>query len=102
MLLYNIGDGEMNKLVIHFDSGTPLAWKQELYCRQLKQIARNGMEHNGVINVYIGKRVVVVLPTEDLDLGICEPTDQFSYEKHWTGFEWKIKVCKLPASALSS
>jgi hypothetical protein len=94
MVFYNVREGDTNKLIFLVDPGSPLAWKNEPYYSQLKQMARNGLNHNGIINVFVGKRVIVILPDKDVDLGICDLNEKFSYRKVWNGLDWEVEVHK--------
>lgn len=63
-----VQEGE-NRLIIHVDPGYPLAWRQEPYYSQLKHWAHIAAEAGGQVAVYIGTRVIVILPHTDTDLG---------------------------------
>jgi hypothetical protein len=101
MVICHMRDGETSKLVFHVDPGSPLSWRNEPYYSQLKRLARNGLEHNGIITINIGKRVFVVLPNKDVDLGICNLDDKVSIQKSWNGLDWEVDVYKKPQGALT-
>jgi hypothetical protein len=92
-------DGDSSKMVFHVDSGSPLSWRNEPYYSQLKRLARNGLEHNGIITINIGKHVLVILPKEDIDFGICDIDDKISIHKSWNGLDWDVEVYKEPQNA---
>ena len=62
MVICHMRESGTSKLVFHVDPGSPLSWKNEPYYRQLKRLARNGLEYNGIVTINVGKRVFVVLP----------------------------------------
>ena len=99
MVICHQRSGDMYLMTVLVDPVSPLAWKGEPYYSQLKRMALNGIKHGGVINISIGKRVIAIMPDKDLDFGDCDPSDRFTYEKHWTGSAWDIKICKVPGSA---
>lgn len=92
-------DGNWSKLVVHVDPGSPLSWKNEPYYSQLKIWARKIEEQNGIINLYIGKRVIVVLPNKDVDLGTFNLGDTFNYKKRRVGSVWEYEFEKVPHDA---
>jgi len=102
MVLHLIVDGNTSKLVVHVDPGSPLAWKEEPYYSQLKRWARNIEEQNGLINLYIGKQVIVVLPNKDVDLGKFNMGDKFNYKKKRVGSLWEYEFEKLSQDASST
>ena len=84
----------MSRFVFHVDPGAPLSWKKQPYYSQLKRLAQNGVEHNGIVTVNIGKRTIVILPDEDIDLGVCQPTDKILLKKYWDGLSYKYEAYK--------
>ncbi len=95
MVLHLVVDGNMSKLVIHVDSGSPLAWQKEPYYGQIKTWAQNIEKQNGLVNIYIGKRVIVVLPNKDVDLGIFNLGDKFNFRKNLVGSLWEYEFEKV-------
>ena len=92
MIICHVRDGDTSKLVFHVDPGSPLAWRREPYYSQLKQLSVNGLQHNGVILINIGKRVFVILPSEEVDLGICDIDEKIMIEKRFNGLDWEFEV----------
>jgi len=88
-------------LVFHVDPGSPLSWRSEPYYSQLKRLARNGLEHNGILTINVGKRVFVVLSNKDIDLGICDIDDKLFIQKRWNGLDWDVDVFKEPHHGLT-
>ena len=101
MVMHHVNDGGISKLVIHVDPGSPLSWKSEPYYSQLKRWARNAIETNGLINIYLGKKVIVVLPKKDVDLGTFKLGDRINILKRRTGSDWEVEVQKVSQDARS-
>ena len=99
MVICHVRDGDISKLVFHVDPGSPLAWRNAPYYGQLKRLARNGLEHNGIITVNVAKRVFVIMPDRDIDFGICEVDDKISFQKRWNGLEWEFALSKQARTA---
>lgn len=59
-----------NRLTIHVDPARPGAWRTKPYYDEIKQMARRAAQQMQQVMVCIGKRSVVILPEEDVDLGI--------------------------------
>lgn len=102
MVLFFLRDGDLDKLVVHVDPGAPLAWRNEPYYSQLKRWAENLAEHNGTVNIYARNRVTIVLPDDDIDLGVFEPGDTIALAKRKVGDKWQMIARKVPrGTALS-
>ncbi len=99
MVLQHVIDGGRDKLVVHVDPASPLAWKNEPYYSDLKRWARNFEAQHGLVNLYIGKRVIVVLPDKEIDLGTFDIGDGFSYQKRRVGSGWEYKFEKVSQGA---
>jgi hypothetical protein len=61
-------EGKM--LAAHVDPSRPYAWKAEPYYGQLKRWARLAVPKRHQVVVCIGRRVIVILPDRDVDLGV--------------------------------
>jgi hypothetical protein len=96
IVICHVTEGDTSKLVFHVETGSPLSWRKEPYYSQLKKLARNGLEHNGIVLINIGKRVFVILPNEDVDLGICDVDERISIERRFNGTDVDFKVYTLP------
>jgi hypothetical protein len=95
MVLHLVATGNMDKLVVHVDPGSPLSWQKEPYYSQLKIWAQNIEKQNGLVNIYIGKRVIVVLPNKDVDLGIFNLGDKYNFTKKRVGSLWEYEFDKV-------
>jgi len=99
MVLINVQEPAGQKLVVHVDSGSPLAWRNEPYYGQLKRWAADLLERNGMVNIYVRNRVIAVLPHEDVDLGVFQMGDRISLRRKWNGVAWDVEVLKVAADA---
>jgi len=91
--------GDTSHLVFHVDPGWPHSWRNEPYYSQLKRLARNGLEHNGIVTVNVAKRVFVILPNKDVDFGVRSVDDKISIKKTWNGLDWEVDVDIVPHHA---
>lgn len=66
---------EGNRLTIYVDPAVPNRWREEPYYSQIKHWGRTGFEQQFQVLIYIGYRVIAVLPNKEVDLGICNPDD---------------------------
>ena len=98
MVLYYLRDGGADKLVVHVDSGSPLAWRNEPYYSQLKRWSQSLLEHNGLVNIYVRNQVFVVLPNKDVDLGTFKPGDKISLRRKQTAVGLEYDVYKTPTT----
>ena len=99
IVICHVRYGNTSNLVFHVDPGWPLSWRNEPYYSQLKRLARNGLGHDGIVTVNVGKRVFVVLPNKDVDLGICNVDGKISIKRSWDGLDWEVDVSKVPQHA---
>ena len=98
MVMTYVRDGGADKLVVHVDAGSPLAWRNEPYYSQLKKWAQKLIERGegGMINVYVRNRVIAILPDKDVDLGQLTFGDRISLHKKRSGAGWEYDVHKEP------
>lgn len=61
---------EQNRVAAHVDPAFPGRWREEPYYSTLKRWAVDAAPHQGQVVVTINMRSIVILPTEDVDLGI--------------------------------
>jgi hypothetical protein len=59
-----------NRIGVHVDPQRPDAWRREPFYSSLKRWAASAVQHRGEVVAYIGKRVHVIFPDRDVDLGI--------------------------------
>lgn len=65
-------EGGLTALV---DPSRPEVWREELYYAQLKAWSRQMSPKGMIVLVKVGLRAVVLLPDEDIELGIVRRTD---------------------------
>jgi hypothetical protein len=56
------------RISVHVDPGHPAAWRREPYYSQFKQWSRR-FTGQKILVVFVKRRVIVVLPDSDVDLG---------------------------------
>jgi hypothetical protein len=69
-----------NRLCVLVEPSHADAWRREPYYGQLKLWSREAVEARRQVVVFIKKRVIVILPDKDADLGDLEPGEQI-----WVG-----------------
>lgn len=70
-----------NRVAVHVDPVRADGWRAEPYYSTLKQWARRALTEGGSVVVWIGSRVIVILPEMDRDLGVVRE-DQFILPVH--------------------
>jgi hypothetical protein len=78
MILYIENSGD--RLCVLVEPSHAGAWRREPYYSLLKQWSREAVEARRQVVVFIKKRVIVILPDKDADLGDLEPGEQI-----WVG-----------------
>src|SRR5690348_14411771 len=85
-------DTEMNVVV---DPNRPDAWRKEPFYRRFKQWARAGAEGGARVLVLIGRRVIVVFPDRDVDLGVLNEDERVVTVFDETPIGSRLEVLKL-------
>ena len=67
-------------MAIYVDPGRPDVWRSEPFISQIKKWAILFLKTDAHIAVYVGKRVFVILPDREVDLGIVND-EQFGIKK---------------------
>ena len=85
---------------IAVDPAFPNAWMRAPYYARIKAWAQEGAEHGRFVFVRIRRRVIIVLPDGDRDMGDINPEDDvlISRRRGPLGFDYSIEV-KRSASA---
>ena len=71
-------EANSNRLTVYVDPAFPNAWREEPYYGTLKKLAHEATDPNGQVVVHLKKRVIVVLPDKDVDLGELAPGDRIT------------------------
>jgi hypothetical protein len=58
------------RITAYVDPARPDAWKEAPYYAQFKVWAKALASHRGQVVISVGKRTIVILPHEDVDLGV--------------------------------
>ena len=88
-------DGE--RIAVHVDPGRPNAWREQPYYNDLKRWAALAARDLRQIVVCVGKRSIVVLPDEDVDLGIVTDDERIVIgEVHENG-RLRLRAMKIRA-----
>jgi hypothetical protein len=74
-----------NRLAVHVDPARPDAWQAEPYHGDLRRWAAAAEKMGFQVYVAIGRRIVAILPHEDVDLGIFGDSDRLVYERATVG-----------------
>jgi hypothetical protein len=77
---------------IAVDPAFPNAWIRPPYYARIKKWAQNGAEHGRFVLVRIRRRVIVVLPDRDTDIGDVNPEDGvlIARRRGPTGFDYSV------------
>ena len=65
-----VSEHDGNRIVAHVDPQRPDAWKQEPYYQQLKRWAVRSVAFRGQVIACIGRRMHMIFPDRDVDLGV--------------------------------
>lgn len=81
--------------IAHVDPDDPEAWRREPYYADLKRWAREGAPGGMQVAVYIDRRVIVVLPDSETDLGIVGDDEVIGVRHEATPFGRRYKAFKM-------
>jgi len=73
-------DAANNRLAVHVDPARPDAWQAAAYHADLRHWAVAAEKMGFQVYVAIGRRIIAILPHEDVDLGIFGEHDRLVYE----------------------
>jgi hypothetical protein len=91
-----------NKMTVHVDPAFPNAWREEPYYSTLKKLAHDAADTNGQVLVHLKKRVTVVLPDKDVDLGELSPGDRITVGAKETSSGPVFEAHKIPGGEAQS
>lgn len=74
-------DAAQKRLAVHVDPARPDAWQAAPYHADLRQWAGAADKMGFQVYVAIGRRILAILPHEDVDLGLFGDDDRLVYER---------------------
>jgi hypothetical protein len=86
------------RLTAHVDPGYAAAWRRSPYYENLKQWAREGVQRSPdmhVVDVMIGERSTVILPDDDVDIGVVAADELVRLDRRQTALGERIEVYKV-------
>lgn len=88
-------------LLVAVDPGFPNAWTKPPYYDRIKSWAREGAEQGRFVFVRIGRRLIVVLPDRDTDIGEIGNDDDIQIARRLgpAGFDYTIDVSRREGAA---
>jgi hypothetical protein len=92
-----VSELEGTRIAIHVDPGYPNAWKLDPYYSEIKDWSVSALQHHDQVVVCIGKRAIVVLPHQDVDLGVVEDDDRIITVETRRGSGVYVEAMKLKA-----
>ena len=72
---------EEKRLAIHVDPARPDAWQAPPFHADLRQWAVAAEKMDFQVFVAVGRRVIAILPHEDVDLGLFDDDDRLVYDR---------------------
>jgi hypothetical protein len=91
-------DAAHNRLAVHVDPARPEAWKAAPYHADLRQWAIAADKMGFQVYVAVGRRIIAILPHEDVDLGLFGDHDRLVYERATIDGREVIKARKVSAA----
>jgi hypothetical protein len=88
------------RLAAYVDPSRPNAWKAEPYYGQLKRWARLAVAKKDQVVVYVGRRAIVILPNEDVDLGIIGEDEEIVTGERNTPIGLELRPLKMKRDGL--
>lgn len=79
MMIYP--DAANGRLAVHVDPACPDAWQAAPFHADLRQWAVAADKMGFQVYVAIGRRIIAILPHEDVDLGVFGDDDRLVYER---------------------
>ena len=86
---------EGNRMAAHVDPGSPMAWRDEPFYSDLKRWAAMAAPSMGQVVVQIGRRVIVILPDRDVDLGEVAADERIVTAERMTPFGPSLDAMKM-------
>ena len=85
------------RMTIHVDPGRPNAWREQPYYADLKKWAAYAARDLRQVMVSIGNRAIVILPDEDVDLGIVTIDERIVLSEVPENGRLRLRAFKLRA-----
>jgi hypothetical protein len=86
---------EGNRIVAHVDPQRPDAWRQEPYYSELKSWAARAVPYRGQVVACVGRRMYMIFPDRDVDLGIVGDDDRIITGERTTSHGVQLEAYKL-------
>jgi hypothetical protein len=90
-----VSEQDGNRIVAHVDPQRPDAWKQQPYYQQLKQWAAQSVAFRGQVIACVGRRMHMIFPDRDVDLGIVGLDEFIVVNEVQTPFGVKREALKV-------
>ena len=81
-----------NSLAVAVDPGMPMAWQQEPYLSSLRLWSEAALEQGDQVLVFIGAKVIAVLPDRAIDLGEMKSGDRIVTLKGAKGYDVRLQT----------
>lgn len=90
-------DSDGDRIAIHVDSSRPTAWRGQPYYGEIKQWARDSARDLRQVVVIIGDRSIVILPDEDVDIGVTSADERIVLGEVVENGRLKLRAMKMRA-----
>lgn len=94
-----VEEDEGRRLIAHVDPARPDAWRREPYYSDLRRWAREAVPRGGQIAVYVDRRVIVILPDGESDLGVVGDDEMIVLQRAATPLGRRYKAFKTRRGA---
>ena len=91
-------DAAQSRLAVHVDPARPDAWQATPYRADLRQWAMAAEKMGFQVYVAVGRRIIAILPHEDVDLGVFGDNDRLVYERATINGREVVRARKVGAS----
>ena len=69
------------EIVFHVDPGVPNAWRAEPFYSEIRSMAGNALGSAYTIFVQIGRRIIVVFPDREVDVGVVAEDERIAIQE---------------------
>ena len=95
MVIVSELDGK--RIAIHVDPGRPAAWRGAPFFDQIKSWSYAGAQDMAQVVACVGKRAIVILPDEEVDLGAVDDDERIITVEIIENGNRKLKALKMKA-----